>query len=157
MITENNDVSQIIGPKSNFTKGQLPSNKLQQQNISEPKDNRKCKTVGWNVTTKKKAKFSSTNECSSNSKIKNEMPIQSQPFAKQNMTKFHNSIKYTIYHYNICQETWPLKTKPNNYPNYICSGCSRDKSVLKKFSNENFMIPSPVPKELQGIARFNTV
>ena len=51
------------------------------------------------------------------------MPIHSQPFAKQNMTKFHNSIKYTIYHSNIpvCQEAWPLKTKPKNYPNYICS------------------------------------
>jgi len=154
VLTEDNDVSQIIGPKSNFTKGQFLSNKLQQQNISEPKDNRKRKTVGWNVTTKKKAKFSSTNESSNNSKIKSEMPIHSQPFAKQNMTKFHNSIKYTIYHCNICQEAWPLKTKPKNYPNYICSRCSRDKSVPKLFSNENFMIPSPVPKELQGLTQF---
>jgi len=127
VLTENNDVSQII--ESNITKGQFLSNKLQQKNISEPKDNRKRKTVGWNVTTKKKAKFSSTNESSNNSKIKNEMPIHSQPFAKQNMTKFHNSIKYTIYHCDICQEAWPLKTKPKNYPNYICSRISRDKSL----------------------------
>lgn len=62
------------------------------------------------------------------------MPIHSQPFAKQSMTKFHNSIKYTIYHSNIpvCQEAWPLKTKPKNYPNYICSRCLRDKSACSK-------------------------
>ena len=151
VLIEDNNVLQVIGPKSNFIKGQFPSNKLQQQNIPKPKDKRKRKTVSLNVTTKKKAKLSPTIESSNNSKVKNEMPIH---FAKQDMTKFHYSIKYTIYHCNICREAWPLKTKPKNCPNYICSCCSRDKSVPKKFSNENFMIPSPVPKELQGLSQF---
>ena len=47
-----------------------------------------------------------------------------------------------------------MKTKPKNYPNYICSRCSRDKCVPKKFSNENLTIPSPVPKELQDLTQF---
>lgn len=46
-----------------------------------------------------------------------------------------------------------MKTKPKNCLNYICSRCSRDKSVPKKFLNEHF-IPSPVPKELQGLTQF---
>jgi len=93
VLIEDNNVSQVICPKSNFIKGQFPSNKLQQQNIPKPKDTRKRKTVSLNVTTKKKAKLSSTVESSNNSKVKNEMPIHSQPFAKQNMTKFHNRIR----------------------------------------------------------------
>ena len=70
------------------------------------------------------------------------------------MRKFHNSIKYIVYHCSICQETWPLKAKPKNYPNYTCSRCTRDKSTPKKFSTENSMIPSLVPKELQGLTQF---
>ena len=70
------------------------------------------------------------------------------------MRKFHNSIKYTVYHCSICQEAWPLKAKPKSYPNYTCSRCTRDKSAPKKFSTENSMIPSPVPKELQGLTQF---
>ena len=80
--------------------------------------------------------------------------FHSQPFAIKNMRKFHNSIKYTVYHCSICQEAWPLKAKPKNYPNYTCSRCKRDKSTPKKFSTENSMIPSPVPKELQGLTQF---
>ena len=70
------------------------------------------------------------------------------------MRKFHNSIKYIVYHCSICQEAWPLKAKPKNYPNYTCSRCTRDKSTPKKFSTENSMIPSLVPKELQGLTQF---
>ena len=81
VLTEDNDVSQTVGPESNFSKGHFPSNKLQQQNVSQPKDTRKCKTIGLNVTTKKKANFNSTNESNNNSEIKYEMPIHSQPFA----------------------------------------------------------------------------
>ena len=80
--------------------------------------------------------------------------FHSQPFAVKNMRKFHNSIKYTVYHCSICQEAWPLKAKPKNYPNYTCSCWTRDKSTPKKFSTENSMIPLPVPKELQGLTQF---
>ena len=49
----------------------------------------------------------------------------------------------------------PCLAKPKNYPDYTCSRCSRDKkSVPKKFSSANSMIPSPVPKELQGLTQF---
>ena len=102
----------------------------------------------------KKAKLSSTIDTSNHSEIENSIPVHSQGIALQNLTKFHNSLKCTIYHCKICQEPWPLKTKPKNYPNYICSRCSRDKCVPKKFSNENLMIPSPVPKKLQDLTQF---
>ena len=70
------------------------------------------------------------------------------------MKKFHKALKCQIYHCCVCHEAWPLKTKPKNSVNYICSRCLRDKSIPKKFSAENLMIPSPVPKELQGLTQF---
>ena len=54
----------------------------------------------------------------------------------------------------MCHEAWPLKTKPKNTVSYTCSRCLRDKNIPKKFSTENSMIPSPVPKELQGLTQF---
>ena len=36
---------------------------------------------------------------------------------------------------------------------YVCLRCSRDKSVPKKFSSDNNMIPSTVPLELQGLTQ----
>ena len=135
---------------------QISSNKIQQENFSQPKVTRKRTGVGLNVTIKKKAKLNSPIDKHSHNHadIKSNISEHSQRIALQNLTKFHNSLKYTIYHCKICQEAWPLKSKPKNYPNYICSRCSRDKCVPKKFSNENFMIPSPVPKELQNLTQF---
>lgn len=63
-------------------------------------------------------------------------------------------MQLTINQCNVCSEAWPLKAKPKNYPDYTCSRCSRDKCVPKKFSSANSMIPSPVPKELQGLTQF---
>ena len=80
VLTEGSDVPQILFSESNLSKGQSPSNKLQQQYISELKVTRKRKTVGLNVTTKKKAKLNSTNVNNDNSEINNEMLIDSQPF-----------------------------------------------------------------------------
>ena len=154
MLTVNNNVSQIKGPKSNFSKGNICSNKVGLEKFSEPKVTRKRKGLDLDVTTKKKAKLSSTIDTSNHCEIENNIPVHSQGIALQNLTKFHNSLKCTIYQCKICQEAWPLKTKPKNYPNYICSRCSRDKCVPKKFSNENLMIPSPVPKELQDLTQF---
>ena len=47
-----------------------------------------------------------------------------------------------------------LKTKPKEVSTYVCSRCSRDKNNAKKVSIENSMIPSPVPKQLQGLTQF---
>jgi len=63
--------------------------------------------------------------------------------------RFHKALKFTIYQCCVCHEAWPLKTKPKNSANYICSHCVCDKSVPKKVSANNSMIPSPVLKELQ--------
>jgi len=80
--------------------------------------------------------------------------LDQQTSPKENMIRFHKALKFKIYQCCVCHEAWPLKTKPNNYANYICSHCVRDKSVPKKFSADNSMIPSPVPNELQGLTQF---
>ena len=126
----------IMCSLSHFSKGNICSNKVGLEKFSEPKVTRKRKGLDLDVTTKKKAKLCSTINTSNHSEIENNIPVHSQGIALQNLNKFHNSLKCTIYHCQICQEAWPLKTKPKNYPNYICSRCSRDKCVPKKFSNE---------------------
>lgn len=35
-----------------------------------------------------------------------------QEWARLNMSKFHHSIVYIISQCTVCQETWPLKSKP---------------------------------------------
>ena len=37
--------------------------------------------------------------------------------------------------------------------NYQCMGCSREKDTVKKFSTENLMVTSAVPKELSGLTQ----
>ena len=73
------------------------------------------------------------------------------------MKKFHKSLKFQIYQCSVCHEAWPLKTKPKTTVSYTCSCCLRDKNIPKKFSTENSMIPSLVPKELQGLTQFEAM
>ena len=77
------------------------------------------------------------------------------------MTTFHRSLDYTIYQCKICFEAWPQKTKirsnKKTLSNYVCTNCLRDKQVPKKFSVENYMKPSSVPKELQGLTNRGNV
>lgn len=80
--------------------------------------------------------------------------LHQQKTARENMKKFHKAMKFQIFKCCVCHEGWPLKTKPKNSTNYICSRCAHDKSVPKKFSAENSMIPSPVPEQLQGLTQF---
>ena len=77
--------------------------------------------------------------------------IEEQCWAKANINKFHKSVQYTVSQCTVCQEAWPLKSKPRSP--YVCSGCSRDKKSPKKFSSENSMIPSPVPNELKDLTQ----
>ena len=77
--------------------------------------------------------------------------IEEQCWAKTNINKFHKSVQYIVSHCTVCQEAWPLKSKPR--PPYVCSRCSRDKKSPKKFSCENSMIPSSVPHELQNLTQ----
>ena len=79
--------------------------------------------------------------------------IEEQCWPKSNINKFHKSIEFAISQCKICQEAWPLKSKPRSPEAYVCSQCSRDKKCPKKFSFENSMIPSPVPHELQGLTQ----
>ena len=76
---------------------------------------------------------------------------EEQCWAKTNINKFHKSVKYIVSQCTVCQEAWPLKSKPRTP--YVCSRCCRDKKSPKKFSSENSMIPSKVPHELQNLTQ----
>ena len=77
--------------------------------------------------------------------------IEEQCWAKANISKFNKSMQYTVIQCTVCQEAWPLKSKPQSP--YVCSRCSRDKKSPQKFSYENSMIPSHVPLELQNLTQ----
>jgi hypothetical protein len=77
--------------------------------------------------------------------------IEEQCWAKANINKFNKSVQYIVSQCTECQEAWPLKSKPRTP--YTCSRCSRDKKSPKKFCNENSMIPSSVPHELQNLTQ----
>ena len=73
-----------------------------------------------------------------------EFPIR----AKRLMTQFYHYFdKLKIDHCSVCKEAWFDISKG------VCTRCKRDKLLPKKFSAENFMIPSPVPPELQGLTQ----
>ncbi len=77
--------------------------------------------------------------------------IEQQIWVKSNIDKFHKSLQYFVSQCTICQEAWPLKSKPR--ATYVCSRCSRDKKSPKTFCSENSIIPSPVPHELQNLTQ----
>lgn len=69
------------------------------------------------------------------------------------MKQFHKSMQYSICQCTVCQEAWPITSKPKSPDSYLCSRCSRDKSTPKQFSDASSMIPGPVPTELQGLTK----
>ncbi len=77
--------------------------------------------------------------------------IEQQCWAKANINKFNKSVQYTISQCIVCQEAWPLKSRPK--APYVCSHCVKDKKSPRKFSLENSMIPSSVPHELQDLTQ----
>ncbi|CAB4002039.1 Hypothetical predicted protein [Paramuricea clavata] len=77
--------------------------------------------------------------------------IEEQCWAKANINKFNKSVQYIVSQCTVCQEAWPLKSKPRTP--YVCSRCFRDKKSPKKFSCENSMISSCVPHELQNLTQ----
>ena len=81
--------------------------------------------------------------------IHNNGGIEDQCWANANMNRFNKSVQYIVGQCTVCKEAWPLKFKPRSP--YVCSRCSRDKRIPKKFSLQNFMIPSCVPNELQNL------
>lgn len=81
--------------------------------------------------------------------------IHEQKLPNEMMKKFHKSMKYSNYINALCvMRHGHCAHNQKKINKYVCSRCSRDKSVPKKFSAQNSMIPSPVPKELQGLTQF---
>ena len=63
------------------------------------------------------------------------------------------SMKYIIHQCKICFEAWPIK-RIKSQDSHICQKCSKDKAIpSEKFSDQNFMIPSAVPLELQELTQ----
>ncbi|CAB3992941.1 ATP-dependent DNA helicase PIF1 [Paramuricea clavata] len=85
--------------------------------------------------------------------IEKDGSIHEQSWAKNNINKFSKSIEFFINQCTICQEAWPLNSKPRSPNCYICPRCARDTKSPRKFSLENSMIPSPVPTELQNLTQ----
>lgn len=80
--------------------------------------------------------------------------LHDQKWAAINMKRFHESTIFKIWHCRVCHEAWPLTLKNKKQAEYVCSRCVRDKNSIKKFSAQNGMIPSPVPKQLlQGLTQ----
>ena len=68
--------------------------------------------------------------------------------AYDKLKKFHEKLKtFCIRQCVVCKEAWP------NISGDMCTRCKRDKILPRKFSNENNMIPSPVPPQLQGLTQ----
>ena len=57
--------------------------------------------------------------------------IHKQDWAKQNVTKFHNSNNYNIYQCKVCFEAWPLRVSPKCPQHYMFQVLKR-KRVTKK-------------------------
>ena len=66
-------------------------------------------------------------------------------WANTNIDKFHKSMQCIVRQCTVCQEAWPLKSKPRSP--YMCLRCSRDKKSPKIFSSENSMISSFAPHD----------
>ena len=71
--------------------------------------------------------------------------------AVKNMMEFQKSVHYTALQCKTCYQAWHRKPE-NNFPS-MCLACSHDKQNPKRFSKENNMIPSSVPKELQELTQ----
>lgn len=113
---------------------------------------------GVHEINKKAFKEAESNVCQSNdlnqsANEENANTPEGSDESKENISKFHKSMEYSIYQCTICLEAWPLKSKPKSASNYVCSRCARDKQNPKKFSKQNAMIPSSVPPELQGLTQ----
>ena len=78
--------------------------------------------------------------------------IYEQTWAKVNMNRFHELTRFSMKQCKVCFDTWPMKSIPVS-DNFICVRCSREKKLPKRFSKENGMIPSAVPKELHGLTQ----
>lgn len=79
--------------------------------------------------------------------------LHDQSWAKCNMKQFHKSMHFVIFQCTVCKEAWPINTKPKSPASYMCLRCSRDKNRPKKFSDANYMVPGPVPIELQDLTQ----
>ena len=147
IIDESLFVQQITDKTSNNTEvkqTKVVSTYSDEKLLSKTKNKRKCDIVDSN-----RAKRAKTEVCCSTDLLgSNIFDI----VAKQNIKNFHKSIKYEIFQCTICFEAWPINTKPK-LKFYICKRCSMDKETPKKFSKENFMIPSPVPRQLQDLTQ----
>lgn len=58
-------------------------------------------------------------------------------------------MQFVVYQGQRCQEAWHLKSKLKSQA--TSQRCKADKWTPKKFSADNGVIPTAIPKELQGL------
>ena len=83
------------------------------------------------------------------------IPITDDKHMFNNIDCFHNSSEYKIKEYTVCLEVWPLKSSSRSKKDseYQCVRCNRDKKHPQKISKQNYMVPSAVPSQLQGLTQ----
>ncbi len=93
------------------------------------------------------------NDCRTHSQVFSSA-IHKQPSAKKNMNDFQTLInRFSIYQCSVCKEAWPINQKVSAVSSYVCKRCKDDKQKIKKYSNENFMIPGAVPSVLENLTQ----
>ena len=87
------------------------------------------------------------------------IPIPEHKHMFNNIDCFHNSNEYKIKQCIVCLEAWPIKSSSRSQKDseYHCVRCNRDKKHPTKISKQNYMIPSTVPSQLQGLAQVEEV
>ena len=85
--------------------------------------------------------------------VEKTLPLITKTQAEKNMSQFNGSMQFSIVQCIVCLEAWPLKTRQKSLLSYICSRCVRDKQNPKTFSLQNFITPSKVSNELQGLTQ----
>ena len=82
------------------------------------------------------------------------IPITENKHMFNNIDCFHNSNEYKIKQCTVCLEAWPKSSSHSQKDSeYQCVRCSRDKKHPQKFSKQNYMVPSAVPSQLQGLTQ----
>ena len=83
------------------------------------------------------------------------IPIPEHKHMFNNIDCFHNSNEYKIKQCIVCLEAWPIKSSSRSQKDseYQCIRCNRDKKQPTKISKQNYMIPSTVPSQLQGLTQ----
>ena len=146
-----------ISNKQLKTKSKVTQN-VTKQNLagSEKKTQESLESLNLAESEKKtqESRESLTGHCV-NKQTDSLIPITENKHMFNNIDCFHNSNEYKIKQCTVCLEAWPVKSSSHSQKDseYQCVRCSRDKKHPQIFSKKNYMVPSAVPSQLQGLTQ----